>query len=58
MTAEVPKIVGQVVLGYPANSLIVAKVVGFVIYDPNTPAPTAPQVKKKVEVQARLLYFD
>jgi hypothetical protein len=52
MTVEVPKVIGQVVLGTPPSSVIVAKVIGFVVYDPTTPVST-PQ--KHVRCRGRII---
>lgn len=57
MTTEVPKVIGSAVLGTPADTLTVAKVVGFVIYSPEA-APAAPQVRKKVSVRGRIIYLE
>jgi hypothetical protein len=56
MTAEVTKVVGGVVLGYPSNRVIVSKVVGFVIYDTHTLATPTAHVKKRVSVRGRIYY--
>lgn len=56
MTVDVYKVVGGIALGPPEDRVVVYKVVGAIIYDPNTAAPTAPQVRKKVDCAPQIIH--